>query len=297
MFALLCIIWGSTWLVIKTGYGGLGPFNVAAWRFLIAGALLVVIGVVFRIPWPQDRVEWGLAAFVGLFLFAFDYGLIYWAELELESGLTAVLFATMPLMTAFLAHAYLPGERITPRKLGGTALAFVGVAALFVDKLRVDPEHMWPMLAMIGSAISAAVASVATKRHGYRLHPVAMNAPAMLIGGVVLTFASFAAGDGFSLPSAMRTWLAILYLAVVGSIITFLIYFQLLKTWDATTMSFVAVFTPIVAVILGYVVLDEKFGTWTALGVILVLAGVTLSITGGRRGATAGEGAVPAERA
>ena len=79
LYTLLCIIWGSTWLVIKVGYGGLGPFNVAALRFLLAGAVLVPLVPLFGARWPRGKTEWALVTWVGLVLFAADYGLIYWA--------------------------------------------------------------------------------------------------------------------------------------------------------------------------------------------------------------------------
>jgi drug/metabolite transporter (DMT)-like permease len=155
LYALLCVIWGSTWLVIKVGYGGLGPFNVAALRFLIAGALFAPIVPLLGARWPTGSIEWGLVLWVGLVLFAADYGLIYWAEQYLESGLTAILFATLPLITIGFAHVYLPGDRITPRKLAGTLLAFFGVVALFGDHVRLDATKTGPMLAVIASAICA----------------------------------------------------------------------------------------------------------------------------------------------
>jgi drug/metabolite transporter (DMT)-like permease len=279
LFVLLCIIWGSTWLVIKVGYGGLGPFNVAAIRFAIAAAIFAALVSVLRAPWPRSRTEWGLVVWVGTALYAADYGLIYWGEQFIESGLTAILFATLPLMTAVLAHRYVPGERMTLRKLAGTLLAFFGVAALFADHLRIDASKAWPMLAIIASAWCAAGAGVASKRHGASLHPAALNAPAMLVGAVLLTAASLVAGDGFAIPRDPSTWWAILYLAVVGSVVTFLIYFDLLKTWSVTTLSFISVFTPVVALVLGFVVLGERPTAWTGLGAVLVLAGVALAVT------------------
>ena len=94
LYVLLCLIWGSTWLVIKIGYGGLGPFNVAAVRFLVAGAVLVPIVPLMGARWPSGRTEWLLVTWVGLVLFAADYGLIYWGEQFLDSGLTSRNVAT-----------------------------------------------------------------------------------------------------------------------------------------------------------------------------------------------------------
>jgi drug/metabolite transporter (DMT)-like permease len=281
MYVLLCLIWGSTWLVIKVGYGGLGPFNVAALRFLASGVVLAALIPLFRVRWPRSRAEWTLVTFVGLVLFGLDFGLIYWGEQFLDSGLTAILFATLPLITILAAHVYLPGDRITARKLAGTMLAFLGVVALFGDSVRIDPSKAWPMAAIVASAACAAFAGIATKRHGAALHPATLNAPAMLIGGVSLSAVSLIAGDGFRLPSTPATWAAIAYLAFIGSVVTFLVYFTLLKTWNVTSLSFISVFTPAIALLLGFLFLDERPTLLAGLGALLILAGVMTATRGG----------------
>ena len=283
LYALLCVIWGSTWLVIKVGYGGLGPFNVAAVRFFVAGTVLATMVPMFGQRWPRGRTEWWLVVLLAVLLFAGDYGLIYWAEQYIDSGLTAILFATLPLITIVVAHVYVPGDRITPRKLTGTVLAFLGVAALFADHVRIDTSKTWPMLAVVSAAACAAITAVASKRHAGALHPASLNGPAMLIGAAVLTGVSIAAGEQFSLPRDTGTWLAVLYLAIAGSVLTFLVYFSLLKTWSVTSLSFISVFTPAVALLLGFVFLDERPTFWTGVGAILVLAGVTMALTNTRR--------------
>jgi drug/metabolite transporter (DMT)-like permease len=282
LYALLCVIWGSTWLVIKIGYGGLGPFNVAALRFFVSALVLMLLVPLVGARWPVGRGQWMLVVVVGLALFAADYGLIYWAEQYIDSGLTAILFATLPLVTLLMAHAYIPGERITPRKLLGTIVAFVGVAALFAGRVRLDPAAAAPMLAVVAAAVFAAGASVASKRHGQAVHPAALNGPAMFVGAVALVGASFARGDGFALPPDPETWAAILYLAVAGSVVTFLIYFSLLKTWSVTSLSFISVFTPMVALLLGFLVREERLSRVTAAGSLLILAGVALAISRSR---------------
>ena len=279
LYALLCFIWGSTWLVIKVGYGGLGPFNVASLRFFLAGAVLAAIVPLAGARWPRGSTEWALVLWVGIVLFGADYGLIYWAEQYIDSGLTAILFATLPLITIAFAHLYLPGDRITVRKLSGTLLAFFGVAALFGDRVRLDASTIGPMLAVIASAVCAATAGVASKRHGTALHPASINAPAMLVGAATLLAASWAAGEGFGLPRDAATWSAVIYLAIAGSVVTFLVYFSLLKTWSVTSLSFISVFTPAIALLLGFIFLDERPTTWTAIGAALILAGVALALT------------------
>ena len=111
-FAMLCVVWGSTWLAIRIGLQGAPPFLAASLRFVVASITLALLGIAFRSHWPTNRTEWALVAFVGLVLFTFDYGLIYWGENNgVESGLSAILFATLPLQTALVANAFLREER------------------------------------------------------------------------------------------------------------------------------------------------------------------------------------------
>src|ERR1700691_2738237 len=123
----------------------------------------------------------------------------------------------------------------------------LGVAALFGGTLRLDSSLAIPMLAILVSAVFATLASLATKKHGRALHPAALNAPSMFVGGVLLAATSFVAGDGYRLPTGGATWGAIIYLAIAGSVVSFLIYFWLLKKWSATSLSFIAIFTPALA--------------------------------------------------
>ena len=231
--------------------------------------------------WPAGRAEWALVTWVGLILFGADYGLIYWGEQFLESGLTSILFAILPIVTVGLAHVYVPGDRITTRKLTGTILAFLGTVGLFGERVRLDSSEIAPMIAIVASAVCAAAAGVASKRHGSALHPAALNAPAMLVGATALAVASLVAGDGYRLPRDPATWAAVTYLALAGSVVTFLVYFSLLKTWSVTSLSFISVFTPAIALVLGFVFLDERPTIWTGLGAALILGGVTLALTPG----------------
>jgi drug/metabolite transporter (DMT)-like permease len=135
------------------------------------------------------------------------------------------------------------------------------------------------MAAVIVATVFAAAAGVVTKRHGTSLHAASLNAPAMLIGGGVLVAAAIATGEQLGPPRDANTWTAIGYLAVVGSVISFLVYFSLLKTWSVTSLSFISVFTPAIALALGFVFLKEQPTFWTAIGATLILSGVTLALS------------------
>jgi len=283
MFGLLCLIWGSTWLVIKVGYGGLGPFNLAAIRFAVAAAVLTAIVPLVGARWPRHRSEWTLIFWVSLLMYPGDYGLIYWAEQRIDSGLTAILFGTFPLLTMAAAHLYLPDERLTLRKLAGGVIALAGVVALFSDRVHVDASTLAPMAAVILAAACAAAANALVKRHGGALHTAPLNAASMLVGAVLLLGLSAVSGERAGVPHALTAWAAIGYLALVGSVVAFLIYYSLLKTWESTSLSFFAVVTPAIAVVLGAVVLGERLTRWSVAGSALILSGVSVTLLSARR--------------
>ncbi len=279
-FAMLCVIWGSTWLAIRIGLQGAPPFLAASLRFIVASVTLVILAIVFRSKWPSNRTEWALVGFVGLILFTADYGLIYWGEQVVESGLSAILFATLPLQTALVANALLRGERLTVQKLAGIGLGFGGILLIFRGQIgTAGLDKVFPMLAIVLSATCAAFATVALKRWGHATDPVTFNAVAMAVGAVSLGLVSFAAKEPWRMPTWPAGIGAILFLALAGSVVTFVTWQWLLKTAEATSLSFVALITPITAVLLGATVGNEKFDAIDLVGSAIVLGGIYVSIS------------------
>src|SRR6476646_6546960 len=126
VWLILCGIWGSTWLFIKLGLADLPPLTFAGIRFLLAGLILTAIVLARRVPWPRGR-DWILIAIVGFLQFTLNYGLVFWGEQHIPSGLAAVLQSTFPAFGLVLAHLYLPGERITLLKVMGVLMGIVGI--------------------------------------------------------------------------------------------------------------------------------------------------------------------------
>src|SRR3989454_11895736 len=180
-FAMLCLIWGSTWLAIRIGLEGAPPFLSASLRFAVASIVLVLLAAVFRSKWPQNRTEWALVGFVGIVLFTADYGLIYWGENNgVLSGLSAILFATFPLQTALVANAFLKAERVTGQKLLGIGVGFGGGVLIFRRQLgTAGPAPGFPVLSLVLAATCAAFATVAVKRWGHDTEPITFQAAAM----------------------------------------------------------------------------------------------------------------------
>lgn len=292
--AVLTLVWGTTWAAIRIGLEGTPPFAGVAFRFGIASAVLLGVAAVARIPLGRTRTERRLWLVNGFFSFVFSYGLVYWAEQWVPSALAAILFATFPLFVVLVGLPVLPGERLGTRALLGLLGGFAGVVLIFSEDLATVAGSgvVVASLVFLGSPVTAAIGSVAIKRWGKGIHPISMAAVPMGICAVVMGLVSFLferdrtfVWDGTSVG-------AILYLGVLGSAVTFVLYFWLLEHLPVTQVSLVTYVTPIVAVGVGTLWLDEPFTARMALGTILVIAGVAVTST--RRGRATPRGRTPA---
>src|SRR2546421_5331618 len=146
VWLILCCIWGSTWLFIKLGLADLPPITFAGIRFVLASLILMLMVFARRAAWPRTRREWTLIAVVGFLQFALNYGLVFWGEQYISSGLAAVLQSSFPAFGLVIAHFYLPYERITTKKVFGVLLGVLGVAVIFSDQLAIAGR-----LALLGS--------------------------------------------------------------------------------------------------------------------------------------------------
>src|SRR5919205_2346351 len=141
VFLILCCIWGSTWLFIKLGLRDLPPATFAAARFLLASSILFAIAKARRVALPRERSEWSLLLKTGVLAFTLNYGLVFWSEQHISSGLAALLQATIPAFGMLIAHAYLPGERLNARKMAGVLLGVAGVGVIFSNQLASEGGH------------------------------------------------------------------------------------------------------------------------------------------------------------
>lgn len=278
MFGTCTLIWGTTWLAIKEGYAGLDPLWAASLRFFAASLILFGILLATRSSWRAQWQDAAVVVFVGVVLFGADYGLIYWGEQFLPSGLTAVLFGTMPLFVGLFGAWLIPSERWTVAHASGILLGLVGLVAIFRDQLAIDVTDFWPMVAIVASAAAAGVSSVVMRRWGHGISPELLNAGAMFVGAGILFVASISLGETPGMPEGAAAWWSVTYLAVFGSVVAFLLYLRLLKVWTANRASLVALSMPLVAVLAGVVVLGERLTGLQMLGTALVLGGVALSL-------------------
>lgn len=280
---LLTLIWGHTWAAIRLGLRGIPPLTGVSLRFAIAAAILFVVARALRIPLgrhPRERRLWLVNASLS---FGVSYGVVYWAEQWVPSGLASILFATFPLFVAVLAHWSLPGEQLTARGAVGACMGFLGVAVIFSEDLSRlgGPRVAVAAAVMLLSPLASAVAQVVIKRWGSGCHPLSLTAVPMGLTAAVMGVLAFGLERSREISLDPVSVGALLYLSICGSAITFTVYFWLLSHLPATRLSLIAYAIPVVAVMVGTVFLDEPLTRRTLSGSALVVAGV--AIAGGRR--------------
>jgi len=280
VWLVLCGIWGSTWLFIKLGLEDLPPFTFAAIRFIIAVAIVFLIIRIRGLALPRARADWILLAVTGILSFGFNYGLVFWGEQYITSGLAALLQATTPAFGLVFAHYNLPGERLSWTRIGGVVLGVFGVAVVFSNQLAVaGRQALAGCVALLLSSIFVAYSNVLVKKHGKNLNPAIMTAGQMLFGLLLLLVASITVeGNPLRYHWTPMAVIALLYLAVVGSVIAFLLYYWLILNMDVTKSMLIALVTPVVAVILGMIVLNEEFGWRTLAGGAMIILGIAFIV-------------------
>lgn len=280
VWLLLCCIWGSTWLFIKLGLEDLPPITFAGIRFLIASAILFGIIAVRRISLPRRRSDWLLLAITGVLAFTLNYGLLFWGEQYISSGLAALLQATIPAFGLVIAHFYLPGERMTPAKILGVVMGVAGVGVIFSNQLSVAGSGaLAGSAALVLSSVCAAYSNVLVKARGQHLDPAILASGQMLCGFLPLLLIGIPReGNPFNFRWTPMALVALFYLAIIGSVTAFLLYYWLVRNMDVTKTMLIALVTPVVAVTLGMLVLEEKLDWRTVVGGAMIISGIGLIV-------------------
>jgi drug/metabolite transporter (DMT)-like permease len=280
VWLILCGIWGSTWLFIKLGLEALPPFTFAGIRFVIACAIIFSIILIRRIPLPKARADWILLVITGILSFGFNYGLVFWGEQYISSGLAALLQATLPAFGLVFAHFHLPGERLSWARIGGVVLGVCGVGVVFSNQLAVSGKRaLAGCVALILSAMFAAYSNVLVKARGKKMDPAILAAGQMFFGLLLLLAVGFLLeGNPLRVHWTPMALIALLYLAVVGSVIAFMLYYWLVLNMDVTKSMLIALVTPVVAVLLGMIVLNEQIGWRTLFGGAMIILGIGLIV-------------------
>src|SRR5437868_4947652 len=226
----LCIVWSSTWLAIKIGLRDLPPISFVTIRFLIAIIVLIAVSIGPTRLLPLRRSEYVILAITAILMFAVNYTLLFWAELHVSSGLAAVLQATIPIFGMIFAHWMLPDEPLRLQKLAGAIIALGGVALICARLLGFSgPLAFWGGVGVVIGAASAAFANVLVKARSLQLAPAMLAAWQMIFGIAPLLVLGFAVdGNPVRFHWTAMALFCLLYLAIIGSALTFLLLYWLL---------------------------------------------------------------------
>jgi drug/metabolite transporter (DMT)-like permease len=282
-FAIIYFVWGSTFLAIRVGVREVPPFLLASLRFLIAGLVLYGWTAARRERSPTGR-QWLSILVIALLIFVFDYGLLFWAEQRVPSGLAAVMMATIPAFMALFEIFFLRTQKLTARLALALLIGLAGVAVLVSRTLNLGgaPIDRAGAAALIFASMSFAASSALSRRLPLPESKVLSSGAQMLAGGVLLGLTSAALGEfrNFHPATVSRAaWLALLYLIIAGSIIAFTAYVWLIHHESPTKVGTYAYVNPVVAVFLGYFLVGEALGVRTILGTLFVLISVMVITT------------------
>jgi drug/metabolite transporter (DMT)-like permease len=278
----VCLIWGTTYLAIRISLETIPPLLMAAMRWITAGGLLTLLLALRGETLPARR-EWPSLAILGILLLGFGNGAVVWAEQTVPSGLTAVLVATSPFWMVGIDALIPGGEAITLRRAFGLAIGFGGIVMLVWPEIRVDAGGraflggvVAAQIACIGWAIGSSYARKRGRGHAREENVLATAAFEMMFGGVALLAASLALHETSRLSMTPRTGGALVYLIFVGAIGGFSAYAYALKHLPVATVSLYAYVNPIIAVLLGTLVLGEPFSARMIAAAVVVFMGTAL---------------------
>jgi drug/metabolite transporter (DMT)-like permease len=290
-FAIIYFVWGSTFLAIRVGVREVPPFLLAGMRFVVAGIVLYGWMRARGTPSPTAR-QWGAASILATLIFVFDYGLLFWAERRVPSGVAAVMMATIPAFMAIAEIIFLRTQRLTWRLGFALLVGMAGVAVLVLPTMSLGeaPVDTVGACALLFASISWSVASSLLRKLPLPASKAMSSGAQMLAGGVLLTLTAALLGEfrGFHAQAVSReVWLALAYLIVAGSIVGFTAYVWLLHHESPTKVGTYAYVNPVVAVIVGYFLGGEAIGRRTIVGTLLVLVSVVvITTTPAKKGTT-----------
>jgi drug/metabolite transporter (DMT)-like permease len=282
-FAIIYFVWGSTFLAIRIGVEEVPPFLLAALRFFVAGLVLYLWMLAKGERSPTLR-EWRSVVVLASLIFVLDYGLLFWSEQRIPSGLTAVMLATIPAFMALSEIIFLRTQKLTVRLAVALLIGILGVAVLVSRALKLGgaPIDRAGALALMIAAVTWSIASALTRKLHLPESKVMSSGTQMLAGGILLAIVAAALGEFRRFhPAAVSrgAWIALLYLIVAGSIIGFTAYVWLIHHESPTRVGTYAYVNPVVAVVLGYFFAGEALGTRTIVGTLCVLVSVIVITT------------------
>lgn len=282
LLGLLSLMWGSSYLFIKIGVETLPPLSIATSRAAIGLAILLVAVAITRTALPTDRRTLGRLAVLGLVNIAVPFALIGWAEQRIDSGLAGMLQASSPIFTLVIAGTFLRDERITATRLAGVVVGFAGIVVLSAQSLAdsgsaVGADRLLGDLAIVGSSLCYATGNTYARRFLRDERPLVLAIGQVGTSLVFLLVLALLVDGGVVIPAVPGAAVSVLWLGAVGTGFAYMVFFHILTRWGATRSSLVAYLMPVVAVMLGVIVLGETVDASFVVGALLTLAGIWIA--------------------
>jgi len=280
----VCVIWGTTYLVIRIGVGHLPPMLFAGIRWIIAGAIFITV-LKWRgkaLPKANEIVH---LAVVGLALLGFANGLVVWAEQWIPSGLTALLLTTVPFFMVGLESLLPKGPKLNATILTGLVMGLTGVCLIFGEDIKYlsDPDNLIGVFALLGAVFFWSLGSLYSKYVKVDVHPLMGASVQMLVAGIFLSMIGISIGELPRLSFEINGLLSLAYLIVFGSFVGYASYIYALAKLPLSLVSTFAYINPVIALFLGWIILDEKLNFQIAIAAAVIIAGVFIVKQGAAR--------------
>ncbi len=280
LFIFVGLIWGTSFLWIKIAVQEISPFVLVGFRTLFA-ALGLAVYLLFdrksRMPWKEITPHLPVFVVLGLVNVALPWLLISWAEMHIESGVASILNATMPLWTICIAPFVIREEKITLPKLAGLTTGFIGVVILFLPSLGKGwSANSIGQAAVLLATLCYASATIFARIKARGLNPQMQTFLQFSMSTLMVWSMTFFIEKKFTLPTLPITWVALLWLGLLGAGLAYIIYFGLLHRMGPTRLSMVTYIPPVVGVLLGIIFLGEAFHWEAIIGALLILSGISI---------------------
>jgi len=274
LYILLCIIWGTTWVVLKVSLQNTPVFYGVGLRFIISGIILWIYFFYKGYSLPRSRTALIIYAQFAILNFTLGYALTYWSTQFIYSNLGAILWAMFPLSVTFMAHFALPAERLHKRKFFSILIGLMGVIMIVYNGNSLGTEKaVYGIIGTLSAVVLASWPNVYLKKNPGVVEPIHLNAVSQSLAGLMLISSSFIFERGQTMLWTWGNTAALLYLSIFGTVIAWSINIWLFKKITVTQISYIAFFPPMIAAVLGWVILDEYLSPLAILGAVLVITG------------------------
>ena len=277
VFILLGAIWSSSFMWIKIAVQEVGPITLVAFRVLFGLLFGIVVIIIQRAPWPRSFQEWSPLLLLGITNVAIPFFLISWGEQSIDSAVAAILDATVPLFTILIAHYLLHDDKMTWPKVLGLLIGFAGVIVLMSKDIGASVGSVLGQLAVVLACAFYAGSSVFARKTTENTAGILRSAGPLISATVIMWLATFFVESPLKIPQLGITWIALLFLGILGSGLAFVLSYYLIHEIGPTRTSMVTYLFPLGGVLLGVVFLNEELSWQLLAGAVLIIASLVVA--------------------